>query len=264
MSVVERFDVLARRVDMAGRGLTKAEVVEAASACTGVCPTRLQSLEFLGEELGFLERGDNLLRSNLARTEFANYMTVHRGKAKERPSAGTHDFQVCATLPPAWQAPFRAALGDLVQETEAGERQVVEAAKQRLLVVTAYLDPAVLQLKLQVIHRPDISVAVLTFEFRLVQKFPDGNWRLRRIFEIIGGRFGDVSVHHFARNGMIVHAKLWVSEGSFLLTSANVSGNSAADNMEVGIYSTNPALSSTLAMIVDTAVALEGVERLAP
>lgn len=264
MSVLERFDGLARLVVFAKHGMPEPELIGGVCSAVGIGATRLRSLELLGEELGFLERKGAMITATNAGVKFSNYMSVHHSETPESASTAASDFQVCLTLPPAWQSPFRSALGDLVQSTEAAERQVVEAAKSRLIVVAAFLDPEVLQLKLQGVHRPEVSALVLTSDPRLAKRFPEGNWRLHRLFEVLARRFGHVDVFHFSMEGMIVHAKLWVSDGAFFLTSANVSGNSAADNMEVGLYSTEPALTQSLAMVVDTAVGMEGVERLEP
>jgi hypothetical protein len=264
LSVLERFDILARLIDAAKSGPPEADLTAEISDSADVGPTRVRSLELLGQELGFLERNAAGFHSTSTGAKFANYIAAHRSEVPESGTTEAHVFQICTTMPPSWQEAFRAAFGGLILNTEAAERQVVEAAQRRLLIVAAFLDPDVLQLKLQGIHRPHVSVVVLTSDPRLAQRFPDGNWRLRRLFEVLGRRFADISVFHFARDGMIVHAKLWVSEGAFFLTSANVSGNSAADNMEVGIYSADPALSRTLGMVVDTALEMEGVEQLRP
>lgn len=267
MKVVERFDVLARLVEGSGIGAEESEVVQSVSGATGLSPTRVESLALLAEELGFLEVKDSTVAASATGVKFANYMAVYRKEARPTgdgrvESSGSPDFEVCMTLPPMWQDAFRSHLGELVQETKVGELLVVDDAAENLVVVTPYLDPAVLQVKLEGVHRPDVSVKVLTSDPKIAKEYPDGNWRRRKLFDVLDRRFGDVEVYHFSRQGMIVHAKLWVSDGSFFLTSANVSGDSATDNVEIGIYSAEAALVGMFNLITRTTLQMEGVTRL--
>lgn len=253
--MTDRMQAVAKLVDASSKAALEDDLLRGVSAQVDIPVNRLWGLLGVAEDLCFVQRENGQVTATPAGRKFASYMAAQ--------AATPQPDTICMSMPPGWRQPARALMGEEVADTACGEHMVAAGTESRLYIVTPFLSPDVLQYKLKDVLKPAAEVVVITSDPAIGREDWQTNHVRRRVMEILGRRFGRVRLHHYDSAGMIVHAKLWLSEAGYFLTSANVKGDSANDNLEVGIHGTNPAVATKLRRFLEGLPAMEGVRCLA-
>lgn len=242
MELDRKFRVMADIVEQVSGGRTSIGDLWTTLAATGdVRKTEVESLSRLAVELGFLQSDrEGRLAPSKAGRQFVRYMTAtdRREMRQSMPPAdrGT-ELKLCVTLPPRWKGGLRDVFGDRLTDTVTGERMVGEDARSSLVIISPFIDVGVLQLALANVLPGAVELTIITSEPSLARQFPGSkNYELEKLKNLVTSRFKSGVVYHLAEANSIAHAKVWCSEKSVLVTSANVKSDSASDNLEVGVF----------------------------
>jgi hypothetical protein len=153
------------------------------------------------------------------------------------PTVTETELKLCVTLPPRWKGDLRDVFSDKLTDTITGERMVSEDARSSLVIISPFIDVGVLQLALVNVLPGAVELTIITSEPLLAREFRGSkNYELEKLRNLIASRFKSGVVYHLAEANSIAHAKVWCSEKSVLITSANVKSDSATDNLEMGIF----------------------------
>jgi len=229
--------------------------------------TEIESITRLAKEFEFVnEDKEQVLHATSAALAFERYVTVMDSKAMKsdaslpRIDRGT-ELKVCITVPPMWAEKVRQGFGDITESTLTGQKLVAEDAETRLTIVTPFLDVGIMQVALKDIYAKNADLVILTSEPSLAKTYPGGaNLKVQKLEALIRSRFRSGKVLFISQDTSIAHAKVWCSDRSLLVTSANVKPDSTTDNLEVGIYTDDPGLVSTMQNLLDHITKLEGIK----
>jgi hypothetical protein len=247
LQVQRKFRIIADIVERIDDGLVTFEDLKKSMTQTGELKTsELESLLLLAMELGFLGADE---RERYATTKtgrsFERYMTeldkVEFDKAPDI-DRGT-SLKLCVTVPPPSSKQLKGLFLDLLTDTLDAQRAVAEEARKELLIISPFIDVAVLQLALKDVRKKEVDLTVITSEPALRRQYPSGvNFELKKLEGLIRSRFKSGRVYFLKEETTIAHAKVWCSDRSVLVTSANIKSDSTTDNLEVGIYTDDPEL----------------------
>lgn len=228
--------------------------------------TEIESMVRLAKEFGFIsENQQHNLHSTKSGLAFERYVTAINSLVMASDSSspkidrGT-ELRVCITVPPMWNKEIDERLRDVLSDTLTGQRLVAEDADTRLFIVTPFLDVSVMQIALKDIYAKNAELIILTSEESLMKKYPGGtNYKLKKLSSLVKARFGSGRILFFNTDASIAHAKVWCSDRSVLVTSANVKADSATENLEIGIYTDDPELVSTMCKLLDQILTMGGM-----
>jgi phosphatidylserine/phosphatidylglycerophosphate/cardiolipin synthase-like enzyme len=247
LQIQRKFRVIADIVERVGDELVTFEDLQKSMTQTGELNTsELESLLLLATELGFLVADD---QERYATTKtgrsFDRYMTdLDKVEFDEMPDIdrGTV-LRLCVTVPPPWSRQMKGLFLDLITDTLDAQRTVADEAKKELLIISPFIDVAVFQLALKDLQKKEVDLTVITSEPALRKQYTGGvNFELKKLEGLIRSRFRSGRVYFLKEETTIAHAKVWCSDRSVLVTSANIKSDSTTDNLEVGIYTDDPEL----------------------
>ena len=251
LEVQRKFRVIADIIERVDDGFATYEDLKKPMTQMGELNTsELESLLLLTVELGFLEADE---RERYATTKtgrsFARYMTdLDKVEFDETPNIdrGTA-LKLCVTVPPPSSRQLKGFFLDLLTDTLDAQRAVAEDARKELLIISPFIDVAVFQLALKDLQKKEVDLTVITSEPALRKRYPGGvNFELKKLEGLIRSRFRSGRVYFLKEETTIAHAKVWCSDRSVLVTSANIKSDSTTDNLEVGIYTDDPELLSLM------------------
>ena len=242
MDADRKFRIIADVIEHVTTGRTTIEKLWTVMTATGdIRKAEVESLARLASELGFLriDEDGSLLVSGSGRS-FVRYMTALDKKEmqkKEPPIDRGTELKLCVTVPPRWKKRLMESFGDELIDTLRAEGMVSEDARTNLLIISPFIDVAVLQLALMNVDPGAVGLTIITSEPALVKEYKGGmNYVLEKMRNLILSRFKSGVVYFMSDPSSIAHAKVWCSEKSVLITSANVKSDSTTDNLEVGVY----------------------------
>ena len=228
--------------------------------------TQIESMTILAKEFGFITENET---KELQVTEeglaFERYVTTINSLAMESDIVPTEidrgtELKVCLTVPPMWRAQLDQQFGDTIEHTLVGEKLVAEDTENCLIIVTPFLDIGIMQVALRDTYAKKAELIIVTSEPNLIKQFDRGNnfW-IQKLEGIIKSRFKSGKVLFLSNDTSIAHAKVWCSDRSLLVTSANVKPDSTTDNLEIGVYTDDPELVSTMRSLLNRIVEMEGI-----
>lgn len=242
-----KFRVIADIIERVDSGRVTSEDLKKAMTSAGeLTASELESLVLLARELGFLEV-DERERYSTTRNgrSFERYMTeLDKAEFDGEPNIdrGT-TLKLCVTVPPMWARHIREAFLDTITDTVEAQRAVAEGARKELLIISPFIDVAVLQLALKDVQKKEVDLTIITSEPALKKQYAGGtNYELKKLEGLIRSRFRSGHVYFLRAETTIAHAKVWCSDRSVFVTSANIKSDSTTDNLEVGIYTDDPEL----------------------
>jgi hypothetical protein len=262
-----KFRILADVVHAVNSGKTTLEDLKATLASKAdLKKTEVESITRLAKEFGFIhEDKEHKLHATNAGLAFERYVTVVDSQVMKsitgmpKIDRGT-ELKVCITVPPMWVEKIKESFGDVTEHTLAGQKLVAEDAETRLIVVTPYLDVGIMQVALKDIYAKNAELVIMTSEPSLAKAYPSGiNFKIQKLEALIRSRFKSGKVLFISEDTTLAHAKVWCSDRSLLVTSANVKPDSTADNLEIGIYTDDPGLVSTMRSLLDQILNMEGI-----
>ena len=224
----------------------------------GMKRSEVESLTLLAIELGFLiESESGILKVTNAGLNFQRYIAAADTWHEPHIDRG-NELKLCVTLPPRWKREFSLLFESTIIDTFLAHKTVAEDAEKRLVIISPFIDVAVLQMYLKDVFSKDAELTIITSEPSLVRTYQAGkNYELLKLEDLIRSRFKSGKVYHLENGASIAHAKVWCSEKCVVVTSANVKSDSTTENFEVGVYSDDAELVSTARSFFESLVKME-------
>jgi hypothetical protein len=263
--LARKFRILADIVEAVANGRATTEDVKTALASEDLKRTEIESMTIVAKKFGFITENKEQLQATSEGLAFKRYVVAINSLTMQSEDAiptidrGT-DLKVCITVPPMWGKEIDRKFGEVIDDTLTGQRLVAEDTHDRLFIVTPYLDVGIMQVVLKDIYAKDAELVILTSEESLMKKYAGGvNYKLQNLSAFIQARFRTGKIFFLSTEASIAHAKVWCSDKSVLVTSANVKADSATDNLEVGIYTNDPELVSTMHSLLEHILKMGGL-----
>ena len=161
------------------------------------------------------------------------------------PDLESYNTRVTVTLPPRKKIPLE--LRDIVILNEYAEKQVIEDCQKEMYIVSPYIDVNILQM---LFHQSFVEKAHLTIITSDEKLEDSSNYYVKKLRTVIEHHFGSGRIMFLSGEQVIAHAKMWLSEKSVLITSANIVSNSQTNNFELGIFTDSPVIINACKRIV--------------
>lgn len=251
--------------NLSEQGKTLRELIMSLTRSGEIKSTEVESLTRLAIELGFINESNKKLNITQEGKSFSRYIDVmdleEWNNDQELPEIdrGT-DLRICATIPPMWTNLITAQFKHEIIPTLKGQRLVVEDTVTKLLIITPFLDVGVLQIVLRDFCFKESELIIITSEPSLVKTYQSGrNYKLEKLKSLINSCFKSGRVLYVYDGNSIAHAKVWCSDRSLLVTSANIKADSTAANLEIGIYSDDPEIVRIIQNLIDQILTKGGI-----
>ncbi len=265
--LARKFRILADIVQTVESGKVNEEEIKSVLSSVDLKKTQIESMTRLAKEFGFItENIQHELHTTGEGLAFERYVTAINSLALGSSIAPTQidrgtELKVCLTVPPMWAGKVNDRFGDIIEHTLVGEKLVAEDTESSLIIVTPYLDIGIMQVALRDTYAKNAELTIVTSEPNLVKQYQSGNnYWLQKLEGLIRSRFRSGKVLFLSHNTSIAHAKVWCSDRSILVTSANVKPDSTTDNLEIGIYTDDPGLVSTMRHLLCAILEMEGIQ----
>jgi len=178
--------------------------------------------------------------------EIRRLTSKHISNAPE--AASDYELMLTATMPQGLGKGIPLQLSGSVINHDEAIRKVIKDARRELYISAPYIEPETFRMLVGNCVTGKISCKIITSDKdRLVDK----PYKLKQLKTFLGSHFLDSKIHFLKRENVIAHAKVWLSEKSVHITSANILTNSQVENFELGIYSTNASLVSACQILVN-------------
>lgn len=216
------------------------KLLEKMTANSSLMRTEVESNTRLARRFGFLEDSDEKISVTVQGKEFVKQMQILReNDTDEKVDVKVVDeASVSITLPPFCN-PLPLGIKNNISSTSSTIKRVVSDAENELYIASPFLDLGLLQVCFENVRRkPNATVVILTSERSLLQ-YKDstkGNFPLQELGKLLKSRFKSGKVFYMDKDMSISHAKIFCSDKSMLVTSANIKKDSITENFELGIY----------------------------
>ena len=168
------------------------------------------------------------------------------GNSPDPPS--DYELLLTATMPPGVGQGIPQVLSGRVIQHDEAVRKVIKDARRELYISAPYIEPETFRMLVGNCVTGKISCKIITSD---KDRLVDRTYKLKQLKTFLGSHFLDSKVRFLKRENVIAHAKVWLSEKSVHITSANILTNSQVENFELGIYSTNVSLVNACKMLVE-------------
>jgi hypothetical protein len=262
LDIGRKFRIVADIIQEIQAKKTSMDSIKESLSLTGfVRKTEIESLTLLARELGFIEGTDDMLYVNRRGAAFEQYMTYidaeeMSGEQPPNTDKGT-EMKLCVTIPPRFMKDIQTRFSDSMVDTTTGQRLVVDDAKNRLVIVSPFIDVSVLQIALSGMYSTTAELLILTSD-PMFTKYSK-NFILQKLESFIKNRFRAGKVYHLDELTTIAHAKVWCCEKSAFVTSANVKSDSTTENLEIGIYTDHQQFVKTLWTFLNHIISSGGI-----
>jgi hypothetical protein len=264
LEIQRKLRVIADIIERIDAGHTTLEDLRSITQTGDIKVSELESLLILGREFGFVDsdeggrfsttksgRSFERYMTELDKLEFGKMPNIDRGVG----------LKLCATLPPRWSRQIKDIFLDVIMDTIEAQRTIVEDARNWLLIITPFIDVAVFQLVLKDVQKKTVDVTIITSEPSLSKQYISGrNFELEKLRSLIKSRFRSGRVYFLQEESTIAHAKVWCSDRSLFVTSANIRSDSTTDNLEIGIYVDDSDLFSVMRDLASRFLKLGGLK----
>lgn len=201
--------------------------------------TEVESLIRLSKRFGFLDdSSDGKLGITTEGKEFIKHMEVLNQDEEFSEIKINDETSISITIPP-FCLPLPLEIKNRVSFTSVTMKRVVADAEHELIIVTPYLDVPLIQSCFEnVVRKGDSVMKILTSDVNL-RKYADsstGNYLLNEIRKLMESRFTRGQIFFMQRDMSIAHAKIFCSDRSLFVTSANIKKDSLSENFEAGLY----------------------------
>lgn len=149
------------------------------------------------------------------------------------------------TLPPRKEIPVEYR-SSIILNQEA-EKRVMQDCEQNMIIVSPYIEVNALKFILHQSYIEDAELLIITSD---KDNFDRPYWK-KNLNAVIKQHFKKGRILKLIDEQMIAHAKIWLSEKSVLITSANVLTNSQTNNFEMGIYTDNQEIVKSCKKMID-------------
>lgn len=233
--------------------LSLADILDVLSSNSSLRRTEIESFVRLSRRFGFVEdTEDERLSITIPGKAFLKYILVNRETEEVEVAKIDDETSVSITLPP-FCLPLPPEIKNKISFTSGTMKRVVADAQKELYIVTPFLDVPLIQSCFEnVIRKKNSIIRILTSDeyLRRNTATPTGNFSLKELRKLIESRFTAGRVY-FMQNGMsIAHAKVFCSDRSLFITSANVKKDSLSENFEAGIYTERKDIINTVRDVI--------------
>ena len=168
------------------------------------------------------------------------------GNSPEVPS--DYELLLTVTMPPGIGQQIPQMLSGKVIQNDEAIRRVIKDARRELYASSAFIDSTTFKMLVGSCYTQKIDCKIITSdEDRLLKN----SFHLPKLKEFLGTHFSSGKIRYLKKVNVIAHAKVWLSEKSVHITSANILTNSQVENFELGIYSTNPSLVNASKILIE-------------
>ena len=168
------------------------------------------------------------------------------GNSPEVPS--DYELLLTVTMPPGIGQQIPQMLSGKVIQNDEAIRRVIKDARRELYASSAFIDSTTFKMLVGSCYTQKIDCKIITAdEDRLLTH----SFHLPKLKEFLGTHFSSGKIRYLRKANVIAHAKVWLSEKSVHITSANILTNSQVENFELGIYSTNPSLVNASKILIE-------------
>ena len=214
---------------------------------------QIESVVRLAKRFGFV-RDEGVLSLTKEGNSFCNHLTSLQESKDELENVHIIDeSSISITLPPFCRA-LPLDLKNEIAFTSETIRHVMRNASRKMYVVSPLLNHDLFQSFFENIRpKPNAVITILTSERKLTkfQNGPMGNLILEEIGKLLKSRFKYGRIYYMEKDMSISHAKIFCSDKSLLVTSANVKKNSISENFELGIYTERQDLIRNVTGIIE-------------
>lgn len=170
------------------------------------------------------------------------------------PDLESYETYITITLPYGINIPNE--LRGQIISNKIAMNKVWADCEDELIIVTPFLDVSVLQMILdQSPYGKETSCTIITSERNLLKEEEFmGRMQPRNLNNLkdqLKLRFKSYKVYFVKDTQTQAHAKIWLSEKSALITSANVLPNSQTNNFELGLYTDSPLIVQTCRQVLE-------------
>jgi len=231
-------------------------IVEDMTSNSNLKRSEVEALVRLCRRFGFIKDidGEILCISNEGQ-EFLKYIFSLQEKETEEyvPDMDVFDESSISITLPHFCHPIPLHLKNQITFTFETMKRVIADAQKILYISTPNLDLPLLQGCFEnVTRKPNATVKILTSEDKLIKyKSHDNNFILNEIGKLIRSRFKNGQIFYLKKDMSISHAKIFCSETSLFIGSANLKKDSITENFEAGIYTERKDLINVIAETID-------------
>lgn len=215
--------------------------------------TDVESVVRLARRFGFIKIDDDVfIKTSIEGNEFGKFLNSSFSLEEEPKEIPVDETSLSVTLPP-FCLPLSPSTKNEINSTSTTMKRVVSDAQKELIVVTPFLDVSLLQMCFENVRRKrDAIVRILTSEASLIsyRDTQKGNLKLEEIRKLLSSRFKSGQVYYLEKEMSIAHAKIFCSDKSMFITSANLKKDSISENFEAGIYTERKDIIKTTSELI--------------
>ena len=162
--------------------------------------------------------------------------------------AGDYELLLTASMPPGLgMKKIPSQIADIAVYHDEAIKRVVQDTTGDLFISSPFLELAVFKLLVGNLNAGRLDCKLIISDEKLI----NNTYNLKSLKSFLKNHFGGgYEIRYLRKHDMISHAKVWLSEKSVHITSANILANSHADNFELGIYSTDSSLVKACRILV--------------
>lgn len=149
------------------------------------------------------------------------------------------ELLLTASMPPGLGEKIPLALKGIAILHDEAIKKVIHDATDELIISSPFLEINIFKLLVGNINTEKLSCQILISDD---DRIKNNSYNLNVLKSFLDSHFLDNEICYLRKKGFISHAKMWLSEKSVHITSANILANSQTDNFELGIYTTNKFL----------------------
>lgn len=216
----------------------------------------IETSAILGKRLGFIEiHPDESMKTTVEGTSFAKHITAMEADEEQvNPPVSIFDESSIGITMPHFFLPIPLEIKNKILFTRETIGNVISDAQKITYIVTPFLDIPILQSFFENVRRkPEGVINIVTSEENL-QKWKNstqGNFILDELGKLLKSRYKQGAIYFVKKDMSISHAKIFCSENSLFVTSANVKKDSLSENFELGILTERKDLISTVIEILE-------------
>lgn len=227
------------------------ELLETMTTSSSLMRTEIESHARLARRFGFLDwENEEKLSVTITGKEFIKNMNTLKEKVDENIEDVkiVDESSISITLPP-FCGSLPLSIKNNIAFTSDTMKRIAGDAVNEMYIVSPIINPSLLQSCFENVRRkPNATLTILTSEDDLIryQNGPKGNLVLEEIGKLIKSRFRQGKVFYMKKDMSIAHAKIFCSDRSLFITSANIKKNSLTENFELGVYTERKDLINTV------------------
>lgn len=160
------------------------------------------------------------------------------------------DFELLltASMPPGLGEKIPIWLkGQAIHHDEA-IRKIIRDTTKELVISSPFIELSTFKMLIGNMNTERLNCKILTSD---KERLKENSYNLSHLKSFLNSHFLNSEIRYLRKADVISHAKVWLSEKSVHITSANILTNSQTDNFEIGIYSNNTSLVNSCGTLIN-------------